>query len=167
MKRVIAVSDSHGYVNDLRDAIELAEKVGQIDVLVFLGDGYADIEVVWNELKARSPQTAIYIVRGNNDWRYQSPNHVAFKVDGVTFYACHGHEWQVKYSLHRLCSAAKEKDARVALYGHTHRSHLEMDYGLYLMNPGAICERGIGKSAYAEIYVSDEGQINADLVFWK
>lgn len=165
MKRVIAVSDSHGAVDNLREAIAMALDKGKIDVLVFLGDGHSDMEALRPQLTEKPPETLLYMVGGNNDWRYQSPPFVLFQVNGVRFYACHGHQWQVKYGLQRLCYAAKEKEARVALYGHTHRSHFEMEYGLFLINPGAICEMGTGKVAYADIRVDVDGQVKADFAF--
>lgn len=95
MKRVIAVSDSHGCASALREAFELAWRSGPVDVAVFLGDGLSDYARLEGELIARG--ALCYAVRGNNDWSASQPREVSFTVGGVRFYACHGHEWHVKY----------------------------------------------------------------------
>lgn len=167
MKRVIALSDSHGDTANLRDAVLLARRLGAIDALVFLGDGLSDFEEIQPFLGTVCPEAALYAVRGNNDWRFSAPNGLAFNANGVKFYACHGHEWHVKYGMDRLCYAAREHGAAVALYGHTHRSHLETAYGVTLINPGAVCERTAKKAACAEICVGEDGTLRTDLLRWE
>ena len=46
--------------------------------------------------------------------------------------------------------------AQVALYGHTHRAQVDLERGMYLVNPGAVCDRLGGGVAYADIRVADE-----------
>ncbi|MEG1776037.1 MAG: YfcE family phosphodiesterase [Clostridia bacterium] len=166
MKRVIALSDSHGFEAYLRDASTLALMAGAVDAWVFLGDGLEDFEAIKPSLRVANPQALFYAVRGNNDWSVAAPAEALFSVNGVAFYACHGHAWHVKYGLERLCYAAREREAKVAFYGHTHYSHLETEYGVYLINPGAVCERRSGHIAYAEVCVADDGGIRADLARW-
>ena len=164
MKRVIAVSDSHGCAAALREAFDLAWRAGPVDVAVFLGDGLADYTRLEGELLGRG--ALCYAVRGNNDWSSALPRDVSFMVNGVRFYACHGHEWHVKYGLDRLWYAAREYGAQVALYGHTHRADVEFEHGMYLINPGAVCEKYGGGAAYADIRVEDNGGVRATLQKW-
>ena len=90
---------------------------------------------------------------------------VSFLVNGVRFYACHGHEWHVKYGLDRLCYAAMECQAQVALYGHTHHAQVDLERGMYLVNPGAVCDRyGV---AYADIRVAENGGVRVSLCKWE
>lgn len=164
MKRVIAVSDSHGDADGLREALELAFRMGSVDTVVFLGDGLSDFDSVLPHLQAKG--ALCHAVRGNNDWTRAEPRDVCFLVNGVRFYACHGHEWHVKYGLDRLWYAARECEAQVALYGHTHRAGIDLERGMYLVNPGAVCERHKGAVAFADIRVEDNGGVRVMMQKW-
>lgn len=164
MKRVVAVSDSHGDARGLWEAFELALRMGPIDTAVFLGDGLSDFDSVLPLLRANG--TLCHAARGNNDWTRAEPKDVCFMMNGVRFYACHGHEWRVKYGLDRLWYAAQECGAQVALYGHTHRARVDLERGMYLVNPGAICERYKGAVAFADIRVEDNGGVRVIMQKW-
>ncbi len=164
-KRMIVVSDSHGDEESLRQAFEQAARHGKIDIAVFLGDGTRDFD---NVRSLRFMQDTIcYAVKGNNDWTSLAENEILFNVNGARFFACHGHTRQVKYGLDRLWFAAREREAAVVLYGHTHRERIELEYGMHLINPGAVCEHSRQRSAYAEILVEDSGFVVPELVKWE
>lgn len=165
MKRVIVVSDSHGDVQTLRECFVLAQKKGRVDVAVFLGDGADDFAVVRRDLEVSGIQC--YAVSGNNDWRCDDPMEITFRVGGVPFYACHGHTRHVKYGLDRLWYAAREREAQVVLYGHTHVADISLDYGLQLINPGAVCSRRPKGPAFAEIRVEDNGTVYPTIICWE
>ena len=164
-KRVIVVSDSHGDQDGLKRAFEQALRHGRIDAAVFLGDGHSDFEFVKPMLYDRG--IVCYAVKGNNDWISSEMNEISFTVNGVRFFACHGHTRQVKYGMDRLWLAARGHEAAVVLYGHTHRERVDLEYGIYLINPGAVCERTKTRSAYAEVMVEDNGFVQAGLVKWE
>jgi len=164
-KRLIVISDSHGDADGLKAAVEQARSSGKVDAVVFLGDGMRDYESVLPSLQA--DRIACYAVRGNNDWSSQAESEITFTLNGVRIFACHGHTRQVKYSTDRLWYAAQEREARVVLYGHTHREKIDLEYGIYLINPGAVCERSSRRSAYAEVMIEDNGFVQAGLVKWK
>lgn len=163
MKRVIVVSDSHGHREALRTAFEQALRTGPIDAAVFLGDGVSDFAAV-RPLLGSIP---CHLVRGNNDWASQEPRELCFLVGGVRFYAVHGHEQHVKYGLDRLWYAAREHQAQVALYGHTHVAQVDLERGMYLVNPGSVGDCFRGANAYAEIRVEDCGGVRVSLCKWE
>jgi len=165
MKRIIAVSDSHGDADALREAFEQARRCGRIDAAVFLGDGLGDFEAIRPELMGEG--TACHAVRGNNDWRFDDPAEILFSLNGVKIYAAHGHMWHVKYGLERLWYAAREREAQVVLYGHTHRAQVDLEYGITFVNPGSVGERYKNGTAYAEIIIEDNGFVNPSLVKWE
>ena len=164
MKRVIVTSDSHGYANGLQKAFEQALRNGTIHTAVFLCDGASDFETLIPILEKQGARCIL--VPGNNDWSCTEPQEKVFAVGRTLFFACHGHTRQVKFGLDRLCYAACERMAQVALYGHTHRADIRQDGVVYLVNPGAVCERRPGTAAYAEIQVEDNDRILARLVPW-
>ena len=163
MKRLIALSDSHGDRAGLRAAVEQALRLGPVHAAAFLGDGLSDFAAVRPLLS----DAVCHMVRGNNDWGSREPPEVTFMLGGVRFYACHGHAWHVKYGLDRLWYAAAECQAQVALYGHTHRAQVDLERGMYLVNPGAVCERRMDGVAFADIRVEDGGGVRVRLCKWE
>ncbi len=166
MKRLVAVSDSHGFADHLRDAVRLALEKGKIDIFVHLGDGHADLEAVRPMLLAANPQVEIVAVRGNNDPGHCAPTEALIALGRHKILAAHGHTHHVKYGLDRLCYAARERDATLALYGHTHRFHLEEAFGVLLVCPGAICDASMQKAAFVDIRLAEDGHIAVKLVDW-
>ncbi len=166
MKRLIAVSDSHGMTSNLRDAVGIAMRCGPIDAFVFLGDGVQDFEKIRPVLLKCNPAMRLVGVRGNNDFASSLPAMEAFVFGGRNIIATHGHHYQVKYGLERLCYAAREREAEVALFGHTHQSLIEEACGVLLVNPGAVCEGGMRRPAYAELAVDEQGRLKANLIGW-
>ena len=64
----------------------------------------------------------------------------------------HGHHWSVKCDLDELKLGANEKEARIALYGHTHIAYTGYEDGLYIMNPGSIsCPKDTSSPSYGTI----------------
>ncbi|MEG0492538.1 MAG: metallophosphoesterase family protein, partial [Clostridia bacterium] len=94
-KRIIACSDSHGFESRLRSALNLAQQRGQIDILVFLGDGFSDFEAIKLDAQMQNPNIQMFAVRGNCDLSLSVPISQLLTVNGATIYACHGHEWNV------------------------------------------------------------------------
>ncbi len=166
MKRLIAVSDSHGLASSLREAATLAMEKGRIDVFVFLGDGEHDFEKVRPLLLDHNPYIYISAVRGNNDYGSPLPDLDEFFLGSRKCIATHGHLYRVKYGLERLCYAAQEREATLALFGHTHHSHIEEAHGVLLVNPGSVSDSGLRKPAYAQLLVDENGQVQADLISW-
>ncbi|MBR6571713.1 MAG: YfcE family phosphodiesterase [Clostridia bacterium] len=164
-KRLIAVSDSHGSVETLKAAFEQAMRHGSVDTAVFLGDGMRDFEQIKPMLAAA--RTDFFAVKGNNDWSATEGSEAVFSFSGVRIFICHGHNQHVKYGLEQLWFSARERDAQVALYGHTHQASLDYDQGIYLINPGAVYMRHKLRAAYAELLVTDKGDITARLVNWE
>ena len=91
-------------------------------------------------LRRSLPGLPVYQVAGNCDRYCTSPGMVQIlrlELGGAVCYLCHGHQFRVKMGLLRLKLAAQEANARVALFGHTHRSFCQETDGLLLLNPGA------------------------------
>ncbi|MGI6192503.1 MAG: metallophosphoesterase [Christensenellales bacterium] len=129
MIRVGIFSDSHGDKIALRDALK---KAGPLDAACFLGDYSWDASVFIDE---GIPTCA---VRGNNDFGSDAPDEALLSLGGVRIYCTHGHKFGVYYSLDRLYYRAREQEADIALFGHTHRPLLDNNGGLILLNPGSV-----------------------------
>lgn len=164
MKRLVAVSDSHGMKGALEDAVCLALKMGRIDTFVFLGDGLCDLDIVSPSLLEENPDMRMIAVRGNCDSTTLVSEKESFLMDGVHMLASHGHTYRVKTGLQNLCFAAREMKASVVLYGHTHIADIQLAHGVWLINPGALCDASTGKPFFAEVLLGDDGQVEAKLI---
>ena len=149
MMRVGIFSDSHG---DHRALDELLEKMGYIDAACFLGDIARDAWHLEDALAAMPNQPRLYAVRGNNDYNCHTlPLDMMIELGGVTMYLTHGH---MAASYLSLAYRAKEKGAKVALFGHTHEAMCEMMDGVMLLNPGSagnFCCGGRARASLLEI----------------
>lgn len=133
--KVLVFSDSHGAAESVREMLRREE---DCSVVFFLGDGIDEAE----RLRDTYEDKKFILVRGNNDWYSQVDTEAYKYIEGVTLMACHGHKFNVRFSLRELLSSAQSVRANVVLYGHTHKSGLYNDpvTGICAVNPGALCE---------------------------
>ena len=129
MKTLIVLSDTHG---NAADVTALYDLFAEADYVVHLGDGAGDIA----EAKRKFGNKVIS-VSGNCDF-FRGETERVFDVEGVRFFACHGHTCGVKSGLDRLFCRAAEAGAAVALYGHTHEARIERIGGVLTVNPGTL-----------------------------
>lgn len=101
--------------------------------VIHLGDHVADAD----ELSRQFPMLPILRIRGNCDFDFSCQEQVFTEYDGVKILAVHGHRYGVKSGLLHYSLAAKEKQADVALFGHTHCAFCEQYDILWLLNPGS------------------------------
>ncbi|MBQ8683139.1 MAG: YfcE family phosphodiesterase [Clostridia bacterium] len=129
--RILVVSDVHGRMKGLCQAIEAQPTARTV---LFLGDGLRQAE----DAALQYPDRTFYMVPGNCDFASGLLPVRQETFGGKRFYFTHGHIHDVKYSLYRLELAAREAEAHIVLYGHTHIPHEEYVDGLYLFNPGSL-----------------------------
>lgn len=131
--KILVLSDSHSGLRFMHHCIDRVEP----DVFIHLGDYYEDGET----LKEEYPEIPLYQVPGNCD-RYRCPPDAREilmpRIGGVKFYMTHGHRHHVKQDTGRLLKDARDWDAQVVLYGHTHVPNCYQDVdGLWILNPGS------------------------------
>lgn len=133
------MSDSHGDKETVKAVSALPA-----DAYFHCGD---------SELPFEDPVLAnMYKVRGNCDFDSKFRNEVIVCVGGKTVLAVHGHEHNVKSSLMNLFYIAKEKDADIVLFGHSHLYGAEMKDGILFVNPGStMLPRGGEQPTYAVV----------------
>ena len=153
--KIIVVSDTHGSYRSFKQVMQLNRNA---DIVVHCGDSRNEVD----EIKLEFPDKVYYTVKGNCDFGSMLPLTEEFTVDGVHFLATHGHVYNVKYGLLDLLMAAKEKQADVVLFGHTHSAHDELVDGIRLFNPGSL---GYEKS-FGVIEIKD-GQVLSNIAYLK
>lgn len=128
--KLLLLSDTHRELNAAKEAI-LRERP---DAVLHLGDHAIDAYELAQEFYA----TPIAYMRGNCDGPFPNCAETYLRtLAGVRIFAAHGHRYGVKTSPMRFWYAARENDARLAAFGHTHEPLCREENGIWLVNPGA------------------------------
>ena len=107
---ILIASDTHGR----RDRLAEVLRRNGAGILLFLGDGLRDLEVVSEDVTVRA-------VRGNCDFTGRDiPESRIENFGTCRVFMTHGHRFGVKSSLTSAICTAAEADADILLYGHTH-----------------------------------------------
>src|SRR5690554_5628715 len=108
--KVLILSDSHGWTSEVEEIIKRHE--GEVDLIFHCGD---------SELSASSPVLKnVYTVKGNCDFGVDFPEQIVEEVNGLRFFVTHGHMLNVKKTEMNLIYKAKENEADIVCFGHTH-----------------------------------------------
>ena len=162
--RFLIVSDIHGRYERL---VKLIDAQKGIDALIFLGDGLADLE----RADAYSRGFGVFAVKGNCDsfslrLRESAPEESVINLDGYRFLLMHGHTRGVKYGLTNAIYAAREREADILLFGHTHEcvekyipegEEYSLDKPLRIFNPGSLGASGGGYGYFGLIEIRKNG----------
>ncbi|WP_407382547.1 metallophosphoesterase [Ruminococcus sp.] len=149
--KIIVVSDTHGSYRNFKAVMELSRNA---DLVVHCGDSRGELDRIMEEY----PSIRFCIVKGNCDFNPDLAIVTEFTAEGVRFMATHGHIYNVKYDLYQLDCAARERNADVVLFGHTHIPADVLHDGVRFFNPGSL---GYDKT-YGVIEVKD-GQVLSNL----
>jgi putative phosphoesterase len=128
MSKILVVSDSHGITKELGKIKERHRQ--EVELMIHCGD---------SQLMADDKDMAGFAaVRGNCDFDARYPLDRLEVVDGRRIYVTHGHKYSVKTSLMSLYYRAREAEADVVCFGHSHVLGAEMVGGILFLNPGSI-----------------------------
>lgn len=147
MKKILIFSDSHGKNEAMISVIEKETP----DMIIHLGDCMADTDVI----RAHFPEIPLENVPGNCDCSMAATEKI-LEIEGQRILICHGHKYSVKRSLLSLQFSAMEKQADIALFGHTHRVFYDWNNGVRMFNPGSIGSPGYRIPPSYGIMVLDE-----------
>lgn len=153
--RILVFSDSHGRNYGMFSVVD--RHYSEINAVIHLGDHVSDAE----ELVRKYPYLPVCTVAGNCDFYGFSKDDYEKTVDygGVKIFMCHGHTCGVKGSLLPLTAKAKQKGAKIALFGHTHIPLAEEKDGIILMNPGSISEPRDGRAPSYGMVEIENGEV--------
>ncbi|MBQ4128873.1 MAG: metallophosphoesterase [Ruminococcus sp.] len=145
--RILVVSDTHGNLYNLKKAVE-QQKSAQ--VIIHCGDSKGELD----EIKMLYNDKAFYAVKGNCDFASMLPFDETITIENKKIFITHGHIYNAKMTLYNLCCKARQENADIVLFGHTHNAVSLYDDGLYILNPGSL--NGYDAS-YAYIDITDKG----------
>lgn len=136
--KLLVCSDSHGVLQYIREAIEREKP----DYLVHLGDYMRDADAV----RRQYHDLPVVSVRGNCDFDHTVPERLLQEWDGVRILLTHGHRYGVKSGLLQLDLAAREAQADIVMFGHTHIPLCSRVGECWFVNPGTCGLVGRGPS---------------------
>ncbi|TYZ23904.1 metallophosphoesterase family protein [Selenomonas ruminis] len=126
------VSDSHGNTSAL-DTMLQHPASAEVEAWLFAGDIAMDAEYL--EMVTDVP---VVKVAGNNDWPMSRlEDTVITELGGHRILLTHGHLYGVTFSTQNLELAAREQEADIAVYGHTHVADLSTGE-VMILNPGSV-----------------------------
>lgn len=180
--QILVMSDSHGSASILRNIILTYGQ--KVDALFFAGDGFSDVlscleESFKEEYFMQYIPPVLAIVKGNNDSQSYTVNfnpylkdnkktqeddfktykifahhNILAKIANKNILLTHGNEFGVYYSTEPLTNFAKQNNADIAIFGHTH-CPTEMLQQIYLLNPGSISlPRNMSKPCFAILNIT-------------
>lgn len=133
---LLVFSDSHG----ITDSMEAAVRLHKPDWVLHLGDCVED----FSALQSRFPDIPMDHVPGNCDYGAAPPLTKLLELDGRRIMITHGHQYGVKSGYLRAIYAAREQQADILLFGHTHHAECFQEGPLWVMNPGAANQGSYG-----------------------
>ncbi len=143
----LVVSDVHSAEGKFK---RLLKKETSADGFIFAGDGVRIVSRYKENFKR------FYAVSGNCDFSFDAEQEILINSDGLKIFLCHGHKYRVKYDMISLFFRARELEANICVFGHTHRPALQWKHGILFLNPGSLLN-----NSYAVLTI--EGQANAQI----
>ena len=132
MKKIAIIADTH---NDISNFLIMLQEE-EFDYIIHLGDEYSDVD----KIKEVCPNIEIFYIAGNHDISWLEPKEAIFEICGVRMYATHGDRLNVKFNHDEIIARAKELNASIALYGHSHIQKCIKKDGIIVVNPGSLSE---------------------------
>ncbi len=131
------VSDTHGNIENLKEAVEWLAEVEGVDVLIHLGDDASDVR----ELDCLNVR--VVSVPGVFESAYSDkkiPNRLIDEFDGVWVLISHtpaSHDRDLPEDI-KPEDVIGKGGADVVLHGHTHRASIEKTGSVSVINPGHL-----------------------------
>lgn len=125
--RLLITGDIHGR-NDILEKVLKQEPT--FDLHLNTGDLGLDLQTIEN--------AKMIAVKGNTDYYLDLPTERMIEFKGLKILLTHGHLQNVKYGLNELILMAKEMDADICIFGHTHDAFYRSIDNIIFINPGAL-----------------------------
>ncbi|EOL46122.1 MJ0936 family phosphodiesterase [Enterococcus phoeniculicola] len=128
--KYLVVSDNHGDRQILLDLVERYKE--KMDYFFHCGDSELDShDKLWD---------TFIVVRGNCDYGGDFLERQTISTQQDIVYITHGHLSNVRFGLTQLSIEAKESNATISLFGHTHQIGCEVVDEILYLNPGSISQ---------------------------
>lgn len=149
--RIIVIADTHKNSNAMH---EIFERNQSADIFIFLGDGEREFQ----DICCLYPHKKAYSVCGNCDYSSFSSGMGVIEVEKCKIIFLHGHSHGVKGGINEVLRLARENDAQIILFGHTHQRFYQYIDGIHMLNPGSASSPRDGKPpSFAFIDITKAG----------
>lgn len=147
--KILVISDTHGYIDRAEQAIRRHK---DIEAVIHLGDYFRDAQ----KLSDIFPEITFDYIYGNSDFMIgDTPSEKLLEFCGKRVFITHGHRYSVKWGCSKLYTKAREMNAQLLMFGHTHIPELVKMDGFYILNPGSISDpRGSSRESYAVVEIN-------------
>lgn len=123
----------------------------ECDLIIHAGDNFVDSKYIH-----KMTNVGMMAVRGNCDFE-NVEEELEFEVENKNIFVCHGDRYGVKYGLEQLQKKAKEVDADIVIFGHTHTPLIKEKDNIIYINPGSVSlPRGVDYRSFVIIDISDD-----------
>lgn len=154
--KIAVFSDTHGASKGMLDAVRQYCP----DKVIHLGDGLRDLEALRREF----PYLPVCAVAGNCDRDHEEEEYKVISLGGIKAFITHGHRYAVRYGkLDTLLYAADCNDARIAMFGHTHKAGYDNIGGIFVLNPGTAGQGSV--RTWAKLELGPEGEISCEICY--
>ncbi len=150
--KVLVFSDTHGAIQPMQEALK---RESDAEVCIHLGDGVDRFFL----LREKYPSVVFHGVCGNCDHVFCQPQDLFLHLGGYKLFLTHGDYFHVKQGLALLWEHARQCQAQIALFGHTHKPLYEFKNGIHLFNPGSLGKPLPGTKSHYGIMHLHEGKM--------
>lgn len=152
--QVLVISDTHG---DLSGMEEILIRKIPFQAIFHLGDFLKDGLAI-----RRMTDKPLLGVKGNCDFMSAGRDEILESVEGNRILLTHGHRYDVKISYQKLFYRAKEKNADLVLFGHTHIPAEFTMEGITFFNPGSLSRPKSGSGRGFAILEAKDGRFTIE-----
>ena len=152
--KVAILSDTHGYKKYMDEVKNIIQKS---DLVIHAGDNFADSKYLHKIAKVD-----IMAVKGNCDY-INTDDELVFEIEGKTIFLTHGDKYGVNYGIELIKQKAKEINADIVVFGHTHVPLYIEDEEIIFINPGSLSLPRKVKDR--SLVIMDISQNNIDIQF--
>lgn len=146
--KIGVISDTHGMNRFIDKVIPYLK---ECDLIIHAGDNFVDSKYIH-----KMTNVGMMAVRGNCDFE-NVEEELEFEIENKNIFVCHGDRYGVKYGLEQLQKKAKEVDADIVIFGHTHTPLIKEKDNIIYINPGSVSlPRGVDYRSFVIIDISDD-----------
>ena len=151
--QIIIMSDNHRDEDIVR---EVLKQNPQADRYYLLGDSEMRKHVLVN--------LEVISVKGNFPFEPRLPKELILTIDDIRVLMVHGHKQHVKTGIERIKQYARDKNAQLVFFGHTHHYRIYDAGDMILVNPGSLSlPRGHYEKTYAKVTIN-KNHTNVEII---
>lgn len=158
-KRFLIVSDTHGRDQNLKHVLAIEKN---IDGFFHLGDLEGSENYLGSEIHC-----PCYMVAGNNDFESILNQELCVNLGPHRIFMTHGHRHMLFQGVGTLVDAARQRNADIVMFGHTHCPMLEIREDITILNPGSLSlPRQYGwQASYMIMTMDDDGMLDYEIKY--